>query len=480
VKSWLFPQRHLQRVASARAAKAFSQPPFWSLDSSRLPWLTSSLPDREQIENNFEAYVQGAYKGDGVVFSCIASRLYLFAQARFAWQDYVNGTPGDLYGNQELRLLEQPGVNMTTGNLLGQAEVDASLAGNNYATTVDNNGRMGRAATGEGRRVARMRPDWVTLVIGSRSDDPYALDARVVGLIYEPPLTGAYRTNRADPVVLLPEEVAHFAPLPDPVARYRGMSWLTPVLREIDADRAATTHKARFFDQGATLRTVVSLDKDVSPDAFDAFVERFETEHMGADNAYKTLFLGGGADVTVVSADMQQMDFRHVQGATETRVAAAAGVHPVVVGLSEGLAGSSLNAGNFKAACRLTVDKTLTYLWAEVAASYQALVTPPRSNTVLTMDLRNVPFLREDASDVANIQQMQASALRQLWDGGMDPDAAIDFLLANDLRKLRSRHTGNLSVQLQPADPAAQAESASNGHANGRALDRLLSGANGR
>jgi hypothetical protein len=31
--------------------------------------------------------------------------------------------------------------------------------------------------------------------------------------------------------------VAHWSPIPDPLANFRGMSWLTPVLREIDADQ---------------------------------------------------------------------------------------------------------------------------------------------------------------------------------------------------------------------------------------------------
>jgi hypothetical protein len=74
--------------------------------------------------------------------------------------------------------------------------------------------------------------------------------------------------------------------------------------------------------------------------------------HAGVANAYKTLYLTAGADATVVGKDLQQLDFKVVQGAGETRIAAAAGIHPVIVGLSEGLAGSSLNAGNFAAARR--------------------------------------------------------------------------------------------------------------------------------
>ena len=57
----------------------------------------------------------------------------------------------------------------------------------------------------------------------------------------------------ADPVIFTTEQVSHFAPYPDPVATYRGMSWLTPVVREVQADRQATLHKLKFFENSAPM-----------------------------------------------------------------------------------------------------------------------------------------------------------------------------------------------------------------------------------
>jgi hypothetical protein len=66
--------------------------------------------------------------------------------------------------------------------------------------------------------------------------------------------------------------------------------------------------------------------------------------HAGADNAWKTLNLYPGADVTVVGANLKDIDFKNVRGGGETRIAAAAGVPPVIVGLSEGLAAATYSA----------------------------------------------------------------------------------------------------------------------------------------
>ncbi|MCX4468731.1 phage portal protein [Micromonospora sp. NBC_01655] len=228
------------------------------------------------------------------------------------------------------------------------------------------------------------------------------------------------------------------------------MSWLTPVLREIGADLAATEHKSRFFENGAALSTVVSLDKDVTPEKFAEFVELFKAQHEGPRNAYKTLFFGGGADVTMRGVDLRSLDFKAVQGGGETRIAAAAGVHPVVVGLSEGLSGSSLNAGNYSAARRNVGDGTLRHLWGEAAASLETLFPLPRPAAELRPDTRDTAFVREDAKDVASIQQTRATALRSLLDAGYEPDAAVEYLRTDDLARLVGRHSGLFSVQLQP------------------------------
>ena len=442
----------LERVNAAHSAlvrrKQFSEPPLWSLDRlSQQPWWPISSPDKERIEHSFEGYAAGAGRGNSVVFACMYARLRVFAGATFLWQEFGE-QPGSLFWTPELQLLRRPWPNGTTADLLAWMEVDASLAGNCFLTTADDRGRFGAAATGPGRRVVRMRPDWVTLVIGSRSDDPYALDAHVVAYVYEPPTSV---TNvEVDPVVLLPSEVCHYAPIPDPLSRFRGMAWLTPVLREVGVDIAAQKHKQKFFEHGAALQTMVALDKDISPEAFEAYVKKFRSLHEGADNAYKTLFTGGGADVTVVGTDLQKLDFRAVQGGLETRIAAAAGVHPVVVGLSEGLQGSSLNAGNYSAARRNVADGTLHHLWSNAAASLEDLLTLPSQDTRLWYDHRHIPFLREDAKDVAQIQQIRANALRSLVDGGWDPDAAAEYLRSDDLGQLVGNHSGFLSVQLQP------------------------------
>jgi hypothetical protein len=268
VRPWFAPP--------GRGRKTWSgEPPFWAVDALSWPWMAAQQPDRERIENNFEGYVQGAYKNNGVVFSCIDRRQQVFSQARFQWRQFRNGRPSDLFGSPELSLLENPWPNGTTGELLSHMESDASLAGQFYCTTVDEAGRIGRTATGAGRRIARMRPDWTSLIIDAPSGNPFNLDARVVAYLYEPK-AGLPTGGRSDSVTLLPDEVCHYSPKPDPMARFRGMSWLTPILQEILADRAATRHKFKFFDNGAVPNMAIKFDKDTKPETFEQFVQKVQ------------------------------------------------------------------------------------------------------------------------------------------------------------------------------------------------------------
>ena len=450
----------LERIADARSAtKTWAgEPNFWETDALRWPVYAGATPEEERIEADYESYVCAGLKGNSLIAACVMRRKQVFSQARFKWL-YLSG---QMHGSPELALLEQPWPNGTSGELLGLMEIDGSFAGNAFLTKVDDDGHIGRGAVGPTRRIVRMRPDWTTIVIDAPSGNPYALDAKVVAYSYQP--RAGYGSTVPEATVLLPSEVAHYSPLPDPLARFRGMSWITSVVRELQADSAATDHKLAFFRNGATPNIAIKFDVATNQADLDGFKAKFDEAHRGGRNAYKTLFLAGGADVTPLSVDFKQLDFKATQGAGETRIATAAGVPAAILGISEGLAGSSLNAGNFGAARRLFVDTTIRDLWDIVAPSLQVLLTPPL-NTRLAVDGSSVPFLREDEKDRAEIQGQEALDIRTLLDAGCTFDSIIRAIPANDWTLLE--HSGLFSVQLQAPGTSSPAPSL-NGSANGQ------------
>lgn len=400
---------------------------------------TTLQGNREEIEQTYEGLTWGAYRSNGIIFACVLARFMLFQEARFQFRQMRRGTPGDLFGTSALALLEQPEPGMTTRELLSRAVLDADIGGNAF-----NVRRPGR--------IRRLRPDWTSIILGSQRREtdinPWDVDAEVIGYVYTPggPMSGN------EPETFLPEEVAHWAPIPDPLARYRGMSWMLPVIREIQGDSAAATHKVKFFENAATPNMIVTLDPKVTLNTAKDWIALFEEEHKGVLNAYKTAYLGGGASGEVVGRDFVQMDFRNITSAGEVRIAAAAGTHPVIVGISEGLQGSALNSGNFTAARRLMADRTMRPLWGGYAGEMQRLVDIP-AGSELWYDDRHIPFLAEDRKDAAEVLAKQAESIRSLTDGGWEPASVVEAVTSGDLKLLR--HSGMLSVQLQP--PGSQA-----------------------
>jgi Phage portal protein len=408
---------------------------FFTFNDLQYPFLfQQTLQGRTEIADtnvSFEGLVLSAYKSNGVVFACMMARQRLFSEARFAFRQRINGRPGDLFGNKDLAVLERPWPGGVTGDLLARAMQDVDLAGNCFLMR-----RPGR--------IRRLRPDYVTIVLGSMEDpDVQAgdIDAEVVGYIYHP----GGRMSGRDPVFILRDEVAHFAPVPDPAASFRGMSWLLPVVREFMSDSAMTIHKMKFLENGATPNMVVTLDPSIKKEAFKEWVSMFSEKHEGVLNAYKTLYLGAGSSITPVGSDFKQMEFAVTQAVGETRICAAAGVPPVLVGVTEGIRASTYS--NYQQAKRYFADGTLRPLWRNMASSLEMIIPVP-SNSELWYDDRDIPFLSEDLKDQAEVQSQNAQAMKALIDAGFEADSVVEAIGGNDWKRLK--HTGLFSVQLQP------------------------------
>lgn len=392
---------------------------------------------------DFESMVKGAYRRNGVVFSCQMARMRIFTEVRFQFQRIRNGRPTDLFGTPALTPLETPWPNGTTGELAARLLQDADLAGNAFQRRT--------SPMANTQRLERLRPDWMTIILGSNSD---LLSAELVGYAY---YDGGMEARR-DPVFLAHDEVAHWSPIPDPLASYRGMSWLTPVIRDITGDSAATDHKLAFWEHAATPNLVFKMDPNLSEEAFKKFKAMVDATHVGALNAWKNLYIGGATDVTVAGSNFKDMDLRAVQGAGETRIAAAAGVPPIIAGLSEGLSASTYS--NYAQARRAFADMTMRPLWRSVCAALAPIIDVPIGSR-LWYDARDIAFLHEDRKDAAAIQSTKAQTIAALVREGFTPDSVIAAVEAEDFSQLE--HTGALSVQLVEPGQGTAASPSTNG-----------------
>jgi hypothetical protein len=85
-------------------------------------------------------------------------------------------------------------------------------------------------------------------------------------------------------------------------------------------------------------------------------------------------------------------------------------------------------------------------LWRNFSGSMSVLVPPP-AGAELSHDPRDIPALREDGKDAAEILEIHSRAIKGLVEAGFDPDSAVAAISAGDLKQLS--HTGLTSVQIQ-------------------------------
>lgn len=398
----------------------------------------------ESIDNDFIGYVQGAYKECGPIFAVETARLTVFSEARFMIQSMNQGRPGDLYYDNQLSLLENPWPNGTTSDLLVRALQDADFAGNFYCV---------EEGLGPNRRLRRLRPDWVDILLTAPPATAVASD--VAGYVYRPGGTDNRESWVVYPIDGSRGTVCHWTPLPDPEAQYRGMSWITPIIREVLSDKATTAHKLKYFSNAATPNLAVSFKETVTAEQFREFKQQMDAAHQGSSNAYKTLYLGGGADVSVIGANMQEMAFSEVQSMNEMRIAQAGRVPAMIAGFVEGMKGTALSERNMLAAKEMFGDMTLRPLWRSLCTSLTPLFNI-RGEDRLWYDDRDISFLRQDRKMVADLENVQASTIGKLVQEGFTPDSVVQAVLEHDWRLLE--HTGLYSVQLLPPNPEDPAD----------------------
>lgn len=423
--------RLLDRFRAQRSFLPFTDDPY---GLGQIMYATYGAPDQEPVLPTFLSYSTQAFSGNAVVFGLIRARMALFTEASFKWR---NLTTKKLYGTDALGLLEEPWQNGTSGDLLARMELDASLSGNAFIRKV-----------GDGT-LERLRPDYMTIITQVEKDGN-GRDVRTLrGYSYNP--TG-WDSDRL-PEIYEPDEVCHWAPIPDPLATFRGMSWLAPIIREINSDQGMTQYKSQYLNNAATPNIVITYDDELSDEAAKKTGAAVHAKHGGVDNAFRTMVLDRGAKMNVVGADMKSMDFTAVQSAGEARIAMAAGVPPIVAGLAAGLEAATYS--NYGMAMRAFADLWARPTWRSACSALAMLIDVP-DGAQLWYDTTEIAALREGEQDRAATFLTKSTTAETLIRAGYKAETVAAAIDSGDMTQLE--HTGRIPTALyntdDPVDPA--------------------------
>lgn len=363
----------------------------------------------------------------GPAFAVLDRRASVMGEARPVFQRFDKGKPGDLFSTPALDRLKKPWPGGTFRLLAMTAESDVASSGNSYWIDVD-------------RQFVRLDPDWVTIVTEQVVQGGVEIAERLLGYVVHKP--------GSEPYGLDATEIAHYRPGPAVGSPFRGESWLASVASDASSDVELTKYKANYLRNGAMPSIAVTYEPTLDMAELEKFVPLFAEKFTGSLNAGKVMHFLGGSDVKTVGASLDDLAFKAVQGAGETRIAAAAGVPASVAGFSEGMQGSSLNAGNYTATRRLFGDAKVRPLLGSFMEAFSTLIAVP-ADSRLWYDDSQVSFFQEDVTDEATIRSTNAQTIRSLIEAGYEPDAALAAVTTGNFDALKGKHTGLTSVQLQ-------------------------------
>jgi phage portal protein BeeE len=390
---------------------------YWEGMASGAATLTTYTgdPKREPAMQNLVAAAMDAYQTNGVVFACTLVRMMMLSEATFKFRSL---TDKHLYGNQDLQILEHPWPGATAGELWARMEQSVSTAGNAFVAKVEDDELLVLPA-GE-----------VVIVSEAVTSSGGIQYKRPIGYDWDPTRTPGADYAKAKPQFFTTDEVAHWSPIPDPLARFRGMSWLSPVLREVASDSAMTAYKTLYMDHGSPV-TAVKYDRALKPESVDYLMDRIASKFGGVANAWRPLIFDQGAE-PILSAGLDVLDFRNVQAGGELRICAAAGVNPILIGLAPADGGTT-----YQSAMRQLADMHMRPLWRSACAALQNLVPNVPSDAQLWFDTSDIAALQAAETEKAQVTQVSAAAILTFIQAGMTPESSVLAATSGDLTLLK-------------------------------------------
>ena len=417
---------------------------FWEGEASGASVLTTSYAsaDREPVLPQLAGFAQQANSSSAIVFAAILVRMALFSEARPCYQAKDDK---HLFGNTSLGKLEEPfGPDTTFGDLAARAQQDVCLAGNSF--TWDPPGE---------NRLVRLRPDWTTIISELVQVDGGGEYRRKVGYWWEPPKS---LLDQGRGFFIPAAECVHWAPLPDPQADFRGMSWLTPAMREIQGDDGLTSYKLQYLKNSASPNLLIKYQQKLAPGTVDAVRERMHARYGGVSNSFKTLVLDQGADVTVIGNSLTQMDFSGVSAVGVERILADAAVPGVLVGL-EPLRGAGRG---FQESMKKFSNMWARPEWRSFFGAFAQIMDVPAGNR-LWYDTADIAALQDGETERAQAALVRMQALLAARQAGCDLQSAIAAIDSGDLTLIKEGEPlaaagGNVQHLLPQTSPGASAD----------------------
>lgn len=333
-----------------------------------LPWVNESF-----LKPSFRSLTTEGYARNAAFFACVGALATSFPEPPLLVWD-GEGTDAKRLTTHPLRfLLRRPNPLMGEDEMAIWTIAYMAIGGNAYWHKVrGKNGKVVELWPYHAGQISPV-PGGPTWIAGYEFDD------------------GA---GRKTPVPA--EDVVHFKwPAPDPTQPWMAQPPLLAAAREVDTDNEATRYLMALLKNDAVPRTMIMtpadtlLDRESKRQLKEQFARTYGGEGRG-----DVAVLDGGATVSRLSLNLEELAFEALHRIPEARIASALRVPPIVAGLNVGLERSTYS--NYGEAVTHFTTGTLVPLWRIVASEVEADLGAEFGGVTVRHDLSQVQALQED------------------------------------------------------------------------------------
>lgn len=380
----------------------------------------------EQAEEPDRSYANAAnegYRKNELVFACIQEYITSASEARLIVGTRDEG--GNLVETTDERasmLVREPNRSQDMTAFLEQMHMQLLIGGNNYMFKPTSNiGTLSGLWLLRPDRV-RVIPDMMT---GSPNGWKYTLDGKTV---------------------ILPEdEISQHKNL-DPLSDWYGLGALQVLAKMVNLDVGATDFASATFTNKGVPAGFLKLTRRLnSQEEADTIRKNWFARFAGKLNWQKVGVLDEDADYKKLAPDMGDMGMGDLRTVTESRICAAFGVPPIVVGANVGLENGTYS--NYAQAKESFWEETLLPAYKRIAA----FLTRALRDTVefrgmeFAFDFSEVRALADDKQQEAETEKTKADTAGILIRAGYTPESVTEALALPESLE----HTGLVPVTVQ-------------------------------
>lgn len=413
-----------------KQATPYQGAPYTQIGWSNPSGLFGSMYNRLQRSLRAEQTYGG--QADSVTWVYAATKLIASSLSRYPHQ-FLNSLTDDPIDEKKLppellQVIRFPNEAMTYTRMVRAMQTDLELVGNSYWY------EEGLNALGQPERLYRLQPERVRIVTDNAGVKK--------GYVYE-------IQGKRIPYTL--DEIIHFR-TDNPLDPLYGMGTVEALIREMDMEIGVQDHVIGFFQNGARIGGVLTIDGNVPDHVFERLQDQFNSEYGGSANAFKVLLAEKAMDYKPITQAPVGAGAIELANLSKDRILKGFGVpDPLLGGMMEN-ANYKMEEAQFTFADKTMDPKVkdfeqmmtleLTSRWGEIAFDVDVSYAEPHSTKIeraaksvgtgtsmnQLLDMQGLPPLDEEWADEPLILNKVVFA-RKLWEAKVvqiGPDTTLE------------------------------------------------------